>query len=111
MPYAVGVTGLAVNGWGGGDAKMLIMAGAWLGWYTAMSIMLAGGLIALLCFAVKLKKESLKMMKDQLVRIWLTVFWKAKDVWKGFKGIDEAPDTVPFGACLAVGSWLVMLLY
>ena len=107
--FALGIIGLAVNGWGGGAAKMMIMFGTWLGWHTALLIMLAGAIIALLCFVVKQPKESLKGIRDQVIRIWLTVFWKANGAWKDFKGIDQAPYTVPFGTCLAVGLWLIML--
>ncbi len=112
--FVIGVIGLTVNGWGGGDAKMLILAGAWLGWYTAALVMLIGGLIALIYFAFKLKKKAIKKVTDQLRRIWLTVFWQAKGAWKDFEGIpdgnDPMPEVVPYGSCLAVGAWLVMFL-
>jgi len=109
--FGIGITGFAANGWGGGDAKMLIMVGAWVGWHTALLVMLAGAVIALLCFIARQPIESMQAIREQLIRIWLTVFWKAKGAWKGFKGIDQAPGTVPFGACLAVGSWLLMLIH
>lgn len=108
--FAVGVTGLAVNGWGGGDAKMLIMAGTWLGWYMAMLVMLAGGVIAVIYFVFMLKKDIVKKVTDQIRRILLTVYWRAGGAWKDFQGIDQTPDLVPYGSCLAVGAWLVMVI-
>lgn len=110
LMFIIGCIGLAVDGWGGGDAKMLIMAGTWLGWYTAMLVMLVGGLIALIYFVFMLKKDIVKKVTDQIRRILLTVYWRAGGVWKDFQGIDQTPDLVPYGSCLSVGAWLVMAL-
>jgi Flp pilus assembly protein protease CpaA len=115
LMLVLGCIGLAVNGWGGGDAKMLIFIGTWMGWYGACLVMFIGSLIALVAFAFKLRGEFIKKSGDQLRRIWLSVFYRAKGAWKDFQGIPDGPEdplppAVPLGSCLAVGAWLVIAI-
>ena len=117
IAFALGVVVFALGGLGGGDVKLLTVAGAFLGidrlWGALLVTVLVGGAIAL--WAVIRRGRGKETLANMYIVITSLRSREAYTGWKGEEG--DAPLTIrsagvitrPYGVAIAAGSIYAVL--
>jgi Flp pilus assembly protein protease CpaA len=107
IAFAIGFFAWIIGGMGGGDLKLMVALGVWLGSEPYLTVLIYGSLIGILWGTIKMAKMGI--LKQQFLRFVRGIYlFRAM----GFNGmITKLPDdekekmpknAVPFGTCLAI---------
>jgi len=107
--FIAGYIGYRVKGVAAGDLKLLVAMGVWLGVFDLYWVLFTGSVIGVIWGTVKLL-----MHKDFMATIKETA-----NIRYGVACLRRIPedldaplpkDAIPFGTCLALASWMVLIL-
>ncbi len=115
--FLLGLVMFALGGMGGGDVKLMAAIGAWMGLYGALAVIFVASCIGGVWGLGKLVKQG--RLKEHLIYLIQGAYLTFVGGVKGALVIERIPedinapipqDAIPFGACLAAGLWVFMLL-
>lgn len=115
--FLLGLVMFALGGMGGGDVKLMAAIGAWMGLYGALAVIFVASCIGTVWGLSKLVKQGAR--KERLLYLIQGAYLTFVGGIKGALTLEKIPgdinapipkDAIPFGACLAAGLWVFVLL-
>ncbi|MFZ5591776.1 MAG: prepilin peptidase, partial [Bacillota bacterium] len=99
------LAGCLAGGMGGGDVKLAAGIGLWLGLYRTWLVFILAAVLGL-CWGL------LRLYRQRMLATWWeelrTGGWRQRHLPED-DAVPPPPGAVPFGACLAVAAWVVVL--
>ena len=104
----IGFAGYLAGGIGGGDLKLFMAMGPWLG-YGMTPVLVATAAAGVLYAAAVSGQAALERARNAITGLHMSLVLGAKGAWRVWEG--RQPLEVPYGACVAAASWACVLLF
>ncbi len=110
LGFIIGFICFVSGGMGGGDVKLMVAIGAWLGFENFILITLIASIFGLIWAMIDFIKQGKLKEKTKHIIMQLKMFR-----FVGFKALDvknkDMKKPIPFGSCLVLGTMIVLFVY